>query len=213
MIPPDAIAGLAREVEGLRREVGALRGFPVRVDELSRLLADLAETVTALRARAAKPTPSWLMAPVDESEVRAHLDDLVAWLGAVYLRYGDSTQGFPDCWCWHPDVVEELLWLMHAWSAAYQGDGASVALAGDWHERLRPGVVRRINKYAGLCSRDNHRARPGWTTVDSQAPDVPNADVVEDIARWWGGDRDGAAPEPAASTEASTIRRTLDGRS
>ncbi|SDH02796.1 hypothetical protein [Pseudonocardia oroxyli] len=203
----DAIAGLAREVDGLRRVVQPLHG---RVEDLAQLVARLSDSVAR---RSSSPAPSWLLAPADQTEVGTLLDDLVVWLGAVYLRYGDSTQGFPDCWCWHPDVVEELLWLMHAWSAAYQGDGASVALAGDWHERLRPGVVRRIHKYAGLCSGDNHRARPGWTQVDSAPPEVPNADAVAGIARWWGTDRDGEAPEPAPSKEPSAIRRTLNGRS
>jgi len=53
-------------------------------------------------------------------------------MGAMYLRYPDAAATLPDCWLWHPDLVEELLWLSHAWTAAYQGPDASVALAGDW---------------------------------------------------------------------------------
>ena len=70
----------------------------------------------------------------------------------MFLRYPDGVAVLPECWLWHPDVVEELLWLMHAWRAAYEGRGASVQLAGDWHDRQRPGVVRRVRTAVGSCS-------------------------------------------------------------
>ncbi len=41
------------------------------------------------------------------------------WVSGVYLRYSDAVNAFPDCWMWHPDVVEELLWLHRAWLSAY----------------------------------------------------------------------------------------------
>lgn len=202
MIPPEpdssdvALAGLAREVDGLRRELLPLRSLPGRVDELARLLADLAESVTALRSRTSTPAPSWLMAPADPSATGELLNEIAAWLGAVYLRYPDAVESFPDCWCWHPHVVEELLWLMHAWAAAYQGPAASVALAGDWHDRLRPGVVRRIKATAGICSQENHQTRDGWPEVPAGAPVVPGDDQLGALAEWWARDRDEPAPEP-----------------
>ncbi|GAA1858739.1 hypothetical protein GCM10009836_43720 [Pseudonocardia ailaonensis] len=192
---PSPLTGLAREVDGLRRAVDPLRELPGRVDELAQLVARLADSVAAPSRRA--PAPSWLMAPTDQGDVRLLLDEVVSWLGAIYLRYPDAVQGMPECWPWHPDAVEELLWLMHAWAAAYQGDGASVALAADWHDRLRPGVVRRIRQSVGTCSRDNHRTRPGWTSLDGSAPVVASLDAFEAITDWWASRRSEPAPEPA----------------
>jgi hypothetical protein len=196
-----AVAGLAREVEGLRRGVDPLRELPGRVDDLARLVAQLADAVKALSARkAATPAPSWLMLPTEAHTARAVLEELTAWMAAVYLRYTDGAGSLPECWCWHPDVVEELLWLMHAWCAAYQGTQASVALAGDWHDRQRPGVVRRIRQAAGTCSLENHITRPGWDHTPTGAPRVPSAAATELIAAWWGAHRDQPAPEPAPSS-------------
>ncbi|MEU7811840.1 hypothetical protein [Pseudonocardia sp. NPDC049154] len=213
MIPPSpetpdaAVAGLAREVDGLRRQVAPL---PPRVDTLSQLLAELGETVAALNARKAQtPAPSWLMAPADPEVTGGLLDELVGWLAQVYLRYPDAVESFPECWCWHPHVVEELLWLMHAWAAAYQGSAASVALAGDWHDRQRPGVVRRIKATAGVCSRENHQTRPGWPDQVTGAPTVPSEAELGRIGQWWATAREEPAPEPPQST--SPIATTLRG--
>ncbi|MCE0763369.1 hypothetical protein LWC35_10695 [Pseudonocardia kujensis] len=207
--PPSDVAGLAREVDGLRRELILLRVLPGRVDELSRLLADLAETVTALRARSTTPAPSWLMAPTDATTTGTLLDELAAWLRAIYLRYPDAAESFPDCWCWHPHVIEELLWLMYAWAAAYQGPSASVALAGEWHDRWRPGVVRRIKATAGICSQENHQDRRGWPEVPTGAPVVPGEDQLGALAEWWAGRRDERAPEPPPRS--SVINDALGG--
>jgi hypothetical protein len=138
------------------------------------------------------------------------LDELIGWLAAVYLRYADAATGLPECWLWHPDVVEELLWLMHAWLAAYQGPTASVTLVGDWHDRYRPGVVRRIRTSAGTCSLENHTTRDdrprhlGGTAV-------PLDDAVERIAAWWGAHRDAAAPEPTADEFTAAVRLRRPG--
>jgi hypothetical protein len=193
-----AVAGLAREVEELRRRIEPVAQTPARVDALARLVAQLANTVAALTARSdVAPPPSWLLAPEDPEHARELLDALTAWMGQVYLRYTDAAEGLPECWCWHPDVVEELLWLMHAWLAAYQGKHASVQMVGDWHDRQRPGVVRRITKVAGRCSRENHQTRHGWTTTPTTGPMVPSLDGLDAIAHWWGSSREQAAPEPA----------------
>ncbi|GEL23841.1 hypothetical protein PSU4_27950 [Pseudonocardia sulfidoxydans NBRC 16205] len=192
------VAGLARLVDGLRRDLDPLTPVPDRVEELAALLAGLAETVASIASRKhAGPAPTWLLAPTDEVETAGLLDGLAGWMAVVYLRYPDAATGLPDCWCWHPDVVEELVWLMHAWSAAYQGPAASVALAGDWHDRQRPGVVRRIRQSAGSCSRENHQTRPGRPPLPTGAPTVAAVAELSVIAGWWGVGRDQAAPEPA----------------
>jgi hypothetical protein len=205
----DVVAGLARELDGLRRTVEPLLGLPDRVDDLTRLATDLTNAVAALTARrAAAPCPSWLLLPQDADLAGRVLDELTGWLAVVYLRYPDGAGQLPECWAWHPDVVEELLWLMHAWAAAYQGPQASVGLVGDWHDRQRPGVVRRIKVSAGSCSFENHQTRAGWTHLTGAAPIVPGLDRADGtdgtdgtdglaaIATWWGLHRDHPAPEP-----------------
>lgn len=200
----DALAGLAREVDGLRRAVDPLRDVGGRVEDLARLVGELTDAVTTLSKRpGATPAPSWLLLPADPAAVEQVLGEVCAWLHAVFLRYPDGAAALPPCWLWHPDVVEELLWLMHAWSAAYQGKAASVALAGDWHDRLRPGVVRRIRQNAGSCSVERHQTRPEWDQHPTGAADVPGTDAVAVIAEWWADRRDDPAPEPATREAAA----------
>lgn len=195
-----SLAGLAREIDGLRRRLDPLDTVPERMDELATLLTDLALKVAALSARKGPtPCPSWLLAPADVDLVMDHLDGVCGWLEAVYLRYADAAASLPECWLWHPDVVEELLWLMHAWLAAYQGPAASVGLVADWHDRHRPGVVRRLKQAAGSCSRERHQNRPGWDPPASRLV-APAADMVGVIAGWWAHHRDQPAPEPAHRT-------------
>ena len=192
------VAGLARLVDGLRRDVDPLTGLPGRVDELAEVMVRLSETVASVATRRnASPAPTWLLAPETPDDTANLLDDLTAWLGAIYLRYPDGLAALPDCWLWHPDVVEELVWLMHAWSAAYQGPAASVALAGDWHDRQRPGVVRRIRANHGSCSIERHRDGPGRPPITTGRPDIPGRDQISEIAAWWATARDYAPPEPA----------------
>lgn len=201
----EVIAGLAREVDGLRRTLTAttaeLGGLPERVDELARLLGQLADTVAASTARPGPvAAPSWLLAPSDAVEVSRLVGELCAWLHAVFLRYPDGATVLPVCWLRHPDVVEELLWLMHAWCQAYQSKAASVQLAADWHDRQRPGVVKRLRVSVGSCSVERHQTRPGWDQHPTGATPVPGAQDQHEIAalaEWWAARRDDPAPEPA----------------
>ena len=198
------VAGLARDLDALRRQLEPLTGLPERVDGLAGLLAEVTETVTALSARRGPtPCPSWLMLPADADIARRVLDELAVWLGCVYLRYPDGAQALPECWSWHPDVVEELLWLMYAWLAAYQGKAASVGLVADWHDRHRPGVARRIRAAAGSCSIEAHQTREGWTRYEPGPSIVPGAEAVPLVAQWWGPHRQQDAPEPGPITRAS----------
>ncbi|MDD7936559.1 hypothetical protein [Actinomycetospora straminea] len=201
----EALAGLAREVDGLRRGLDAVICTPTRVDDLARTVAQLADAVAATPARPG-PTvaPSWLTAPADSEALAGLVEELCRWLHAVFLRYPDGVAVLPECWLWHPDVVEELLWLQHAWRAAYEGRGASVQLAGDWHDRQRPGVVRRLKTAVGSCSRERHQTRPGWATAPLGAAPVPGVEAAPSIVWWWAGARDQAPPEP--TTEGTSTR-------
>lgn len=183
---PDALAALARQVDRLRdaltaADVPALRddvqGLAVTVAGLADQVAELAE----VGAGKEQPAPSWLwpMEPGDAALAVAVSEQLLAglveWAERVYVQFDDAR--LPDCWLWHPAVVEELVWLWRAWRAAYRGSAATVQRAGDWHDRQRPGVVRRIRDAAGSCSLREH-------LEPAPAPVVPTADAAPAVAAW-----------------------------
>ncbi len=199
-----ALAGVASEVESLRRRTGHLHELPGRVQQLADLLDELSGRVQQLTAQNPEPPPSWLMLPADADFTRQVLDELTVWLHQVLLRYADVAAALPECWVWHPDVVEELLWLMHAWLNAYQGRKASVSLVGDWHDRQRPGVTKRIRHTVGSCSLENHTPATGPASV-------PSTEALDPIAEWWAERRDEPAPEPTAEQLAATPRRRTGG--
>ena len=208
--PTDVLAALARQVDRLQHaDVAGLRS---RLGAVTVTLASLAGQVAELADARAEPRPaipSWLGStsagggPFTPTTAAELLDELIGWLTAVYVRFSDGA--LPECWLWHPDVVEELLWLRDAWQAAYRGPGASVQRAGDWHDRQRPGVTRRIRAAAGDCSLREHLA-------PAPAPVVPAVDAVATIAAWWGGAR-GPTPEPTAEQirAADAVHRSAGG--
>jgi hypothetical protein len=136
---------------------------------------------------------SWLAAD-DAKRAREDLKDLTAWLEAVYLRYPGAA--LPTCWLWHPAAVEELWWLRAAHRDAYQGPGASWARVGDWHDRARPGVVRRLDEATGACELALHA---DGAEASRPAPVVPLAGAAERIATWWSAEnRSEIPPKPSA---------------
>jgi hypothetical protein len=212
-----SVAGLAREVEQLRRTVAAHDALRDRLDSLASLVARLAETIaTAPGTASAAPAPFWLDhpadpgQPVEASKAARAAEDLLTklngWVAGIYLAYTDA-RSLPGCWMWHPDIVEELLWLRLAWLAAHSPDAASSAV-GDWHDRQRPGVVRRIGGYASACSLGAHR--PGG---DRHTP-IPATvtDAAAAIAGWWTTKRDQPAPEPTDQQLAEAAARAMRPR-
>lgn len=198
MVPAGVVEDLARQVETVRGALERLREMPTQVQELARVVGALAEQVhrvsaVACPAEAAAPR-SWLALDRDGQLAHQTLVEVVGWVGEVYLRYADAVVSFPDCWLWHPDVVEELLCLMGTWHSAYCGPTACTQAAGEWHERSRPGTVRRIKTLAGTCSLDNHHSHPGHPLPGE--PVVPLAEALAPIADWWAHRRTGGAPEP-----------------
>lgn len=205
-----ALASLAREVEALSRTVKNLAALPIQVEELAQVVAALGRQIAALPRPRPTGSPSWLDAPTEFADAVTVLAELTAWMGEVYLRYADAAAQLPECWLWHPDVVEELLWLWRAWVGAYRDQTASVPLAGDWHDRQRPGVVRRIRAVAGTCSLESHQ--PGGDRHRGAAP-VPLADAIHLIGDWWSSARDGVPPAPdSGHLAAAAALRTPRGR-
>lgn len=178
--PAEATAALAREVERLRRalDTADIAGLRAELGHLAVTVAGIAEQVAELaetgggRDRAA---PSWLW-PLEPAAAGDLLAGLVEWAGHVYVQFPGGR--LPSCWLWHPDVVEELVWLWHAWLAAYRSPGANPQRAGDWHDRQRPGVARRIAAATDTCSLREH-----LTPTRPRA--VPTADAAAAVAEWW----------------------------
>ena len=200
-----AVTGLAREVEGVRRTLSETASA-AELARIADLVTDLSQIITPTAAPL-EPPPSWLALPTRADLAATLLADMIGWIGQVYLRYADAARGLPECWLWHPDVIEELLWLRHAWHSAYQSDEASVRGAGDWHDRLRPGVARRVADYTRACSLESHL--PDRAVGASP---VPMADATEQIAAWWSSHRAEPGPTPtdhqlrAAATAARHTR-------
>ena len=131
-------------------------------------------------------------------------------MARIYLRYPDAAAGLSDCWAWHPDVIEELLWLWQAWLAAYHDKNVPGTTAADWHDRYRPNVVRRIMATAGRCSLDNHQPRPDRPPL-GQSLGVPLAEATESIAQWWVSDRNNPGPIPTPEQLADAADRHRPG--
>jgi hypothetical protein len=156
---------------------------------LEDLITQLADSVTqgAVRAsRREQPAElrSWLLT-ADPAEAVEALADLIEWLDAVYTQYPDGR--LPSCWLWHPPLVEELMWLRAAHSAAYAGERPSVVAVGDWHERQRPGVARRIRAAFNACDLARHAEGKDRTGL---AVPAPLAGAAARVAQTW-------ATEPA----------------
>ena len=157
----DALAGLAREVDGLRRGLDPLARCP----DPGRRPGP--HRGPARRRPRRRPTPP---GPDPGAVVAGRLRRPATRRGRCSRSCAAGCTGCscatptpprccPSAGSWHPDVVEELLWLQHAWLGAYEAKGASVQLAGDWHDRQRPGVVRRLKAAVGSCSKERHQTR------------------------------------------------------
>lgn len=210
----DLLAALARDIE---RATRALAGLTARADQadaehdrLEHLILDLAKTVQSILRPTGPPAGSWLLGPPvgppdgpPPPTTAEILDDLAAWLQRIYLRYPDT--GLPSCWAWHPCVIEELLWLRRAHHEAHSARTGTATKIGEWHERWRPGVVRRIAGYVGDCELSRHRA--GRDRYDEGPPSVPLARYLDAVAGAWGGRE--RLPDPTASMLAEAAQHDV----
>ena len=199
---------IERRVGGLADRVGELGGRADtqdgQVGELGTLVRQLAADVTAYArtAQSQPPAPEagdgedpsltpWLL-DEDPAHAEAELTDLTDWVDRVYLWYPDAN--LPSCWAWHPAAVTELQWLRHCHRIVHVGEAASWRAVGEWHERLRPGVVRRLTATAS-CDLSRHSDGPRRT-----APAFP----VAAVARTWALAQRTPTPTPQQLDTAQT---------
>ena len=76
----------------------------------------------------------------------------------VYLRYPDAA--LPACWLWHPRRRRGAVVAAHAHADAYHPTTGSWQRVGDWHDRHRPGVAKRVLAAVGTCELALHRDGP-----------------------------------------------------
>ena len=149
---------------------------------------------------------SWLLISDPDVAVSV-LADLVEWLDRVYLRFPGAELG--ACWLWHPHVIEELLWLRCAHAEGYDPESGSWLRVGDWHDRQRPGVVRRVREALGKCDLSLHAPGRPQGHAPAVAPLVAHA---ARIAGEWAATS--TRPEPTAEqlTEAGDYAAALHRR-
>lgn len=189
-----------------------------RVDDLAELVhklgADITRHLTTKSPASGGPgdqpgVRAWLLAE-DPEQAEADMADLIGWLDRVYLAYPEAM--LPTCWLWHPAMVEELWWLRRAHSEAYHPQAESWVRAGDWHDRLRPNVVRRIRKAAVACEVSLHS--PGKEQAHP-TPLTPLTSAAAALAAWAAAGRPHPAPEPTDDelAQAEQVHRDALNRS
>jgi hypothetical protein len=153
------------------------------------------------------PAPrSWLLA-ADPAQATADLADLAGWVARVYVRY--SRAQLSSCWLWHPEVIEELWWLRCAHADAYHPETGSWLRVGDWHDRQRPGVERRLNALLGKCSLSRHIDRHGRPADVGEPAPPPLAAHHPAVAAAWTATGT-AGPQPDEELLAQAQRAEYD---
>ena len=197
--PDPAVVALGRDLQRASH----------RIDRLSQDLAQLAADVAALRGAPVSPTAgaepaparSWL-AVDDQDQAVKDLGELVGWVDDVYVRFSHAQ--LSSCWMWHPDVVEELWCLRGAHAEAFHPETGSWMRVGDWLDRQRPGVERRLNPLMAKCALSRHVDRPGRPADVSDPPQPPLAAHYAVVAAWWAATHTfGPDPTPEHLAEAT----------
>lgn len=194
-----------------------------RVETVDRNLLQLAADVAALSSRLApddaapgdedgpSPVRSFLLAS-DVEQTVMDLADLVDWMARVYVRF--TRAQLSSCWLWHPEVVEELWWLRGAHADAFDPQNGSWMRVGDWHDRQRPGVERRVNALVGKCSLSRHVDRNGRPAdVTEPAPPALAGHHAAVAAHWVATRTAGPAPTEAVLAEAEQTESAQHRRS
>ncbi len=197
--PDSQTAALARSVERTGRRVAEL---DTHVRQIAADLAALAARLAPAEGDEPSLVRAWLLAE-DADQAVADLTDLITWLARVYLRYSDAA--LPSCWLWHADIVEELWWLRNAHAEALDPERGSWQRVADWHDRQRPGVVRRLHKAVGMCELLLHAQ---GREVTGPPRNVPLASASDQIAlAWVASGRYAPPPTPSDEQLAVADRR------
>jgi hypothetical protein len=197
---------VALQVRNMTTTVNGMAEVATQVTGLSDQVMALAERLTSGEAdseSAAPALPSWF--EIEGERAQQMLADLVEWVDAILVRHYAAREALPECWMFHGEVVEDLLWLRAAWVAAHRDPDAKPHHAADFHERWLPSMMSRLRRQfgAGMCGFGKHRDGSGQYRQlrEEQFPDsrVPATDprAVETYARWWAQDRgrvDGVPP-------------------
>lgn len=210
------VHALSRAMERAFRKLDAL---DQQVAHLADRIADLIDSAPqdddgAPAAAVVGPgVRSWLLAD-DPAQAAADLDDLMTWVWRVYLWFPDAW--LSSCWLWHPEVIEELWWLRVAHADAFDPEIGSSMRVGDWHDRQRPGVARRLRGVLGKCELNRHAPVNG-RPVEVNPPGPPalarHADAVAVV--WTAGAgldairAAGPAPTPEQLAEADAYQQAL----
>lgn len=203
--PDPQLTALGSEVERHTRELHEVKTY---LRQLATRLVDRAAAPEADAPPDAAGAGCWLLAE-DPEQARADLEDLTGWLGRVYLQYRGAA--LPSCWVWHPAVVEELNWLRQSHRDAYHPRTGSAVKVADWHERQRPGVVRRIRAAIGDCELGLHtgprRCPPCRCSAPPTASRRPGPPTRPHHSRLRTN-----SPTPSSTTEPSTRTRTATNK-
>lgn len=172
----DRAMAVARALEKLQRRQTVLEEHVTRLDSVIRDAVEAGNT--SPDERPSGPV-SWLLLD-DADRGLALMADLCDWVVRVYLRYERAT--LPSCWLWHPDVIEELLWLRHAHADAYHPKRGSWQRVADWHDRFRPKTAARITAAAGHCELSEHRTG----SPKARPPvDIPLLTAANRMTEFW----------------------------
>lgn len=208
------VFALGRALERALRKLGNLDAQVGRLaDQVVALAGDVDGPADEPAVDAVPGSRAWLLAD-DQDRAVADLDDLARWVGRVYLWYPDAI--LSSCWLWHPEVIEELWWLRLAHADAYDPENGSVLRMGDWHDRQRPGVARRVRTVLGKCDLTRHTAHNGRPVeITPPGPPAMTGHAQAVAAVWAAGAQAngpraaGPDPTPEQLAEADAYQRAL----
>lgn len=156
-------------------EVGALRQFAT--EELGHQRQQL-DAVLQTLGREQNPPVDWPQLTADQA--RDQWAVLAQWIAEVLVPwYEISREELPDCWALHRPAVIELSWLRSAHVQAYTPTSAP-HVAGEWHQRWRPGVVARLAQVIDrrLCRPGEHLVPQGESQGRQPVPPRPGERLI-----------------------------------
>lgn len=149
--------------EELAPGLAALRQFTEA--EFARQEAQLDEVLTELRRERNSPV-NWPALTAEQAQEQWPV--LGRWIAEVLVPWYEITRDeLPDCWPLHRPALVELSWLRSAHVQAYLRTSPP-SVAGEWHQRWRPGVVERLRAVI-----DRNLCGPGFHLVPEADRQVP----------------------------------------